>query len=412
MRSVLFIGTGVPWAGGAGYLVRQNMFLRALSEIALLEIALFDFPDRERVARPAFARQVTPLPPPGRRSVSTLGAFISDFFTFRPRMVRGYQMAGPRGVVRRLQPERFDAVFCFRIDFAHFAGVLGERHLLLDVDDPEHTRWRRQLQATLGTRGDFRTRYDLRKLARFEKAAVRRAKAAFVCQSLDRETFSQTPLVVPNCVQVPPTCPPRRASRPRIVFIGDFSVRRSPNVDALEWFVGQIWPAISQAVPECELHVIGRIGESAARQIAAAPKALAVGYVEDLGAALCAASLSVAPIRFGTGTRIKILDSFAHGCPVVSTPIGCEGIPVTDGKDILLARTPAEFVEACVALLRDEGLGERLGTAGYELVSARFDEAKQRRRLTETLAGLLGAARAQVPAADVSLTSNALREEG
>jgi polysaccharide biosynthesis protein PslH len=389
MKSVLFIGTGVPWAGSAGYLVRQHMFLRALAEVARLDLALFGFPSHEEMVRPSFVGNVTPLPLPVRRRDTAFGALLADFLTPCPRMFRGYAMTEARRLVRNLRPAQFDAVFCFRIDFGHFAGVLFEPHLLLDVDDPEHTRWRRHLEVTVGAKGDFRTRQDLRKLARFEKAAVRRAKASFVCQIADRETFANLPLLAPNCVEVPLQCPPRRARGPRVAFVGNFSSPRSPNVDGLTWFLGQIWPGILRAVPGCELHVIGHTDGIAAHQIAAAPGARAVGVVEDLGAALGEASLSVAPIRFGTGTRIKILDSFAQGCPVVSTPLGCEGIPATHGKDILLADTPSDFSGACVTLLHDQNLQERLGEAGYDLVASHYNETKQRPQLAETLARLL-----------------------
>lgn len=390
MKSVLYIGVGAPWLGGAGFLVRQRMFLRALAEVASLELAMFDFPSTESVARPVFARRVTPLSLPSRRSFGRLGLLAADLYSPSPRMFRGCRVGCARSAIARLDPGRFDAVFAFRIEFAHFAGVLGHPRLLLDVDDPEHLRRQRQLAVTCDRRGDWRTRLDLRKLSRFEKAAVAGTMASFACQGRDAAAFRPTPVLVPNCVEVPAACPARRAGRPRLVFLGNLDDGgQSPNRDALLWFIDRTWPAVHAAVPGAELHVIGRTDSTLAQQLRARPGVIAAGFVADLGAALAEASLSVAPIRFGTGTRIKILESFANGCPVVSTTLGCEGIDVIDGQDILVADTPDAFALRCIGLLNDRAAQQRLGFAGYELVAARYNERARQPWLAATLARLL-----------------------
>ena len=121
--------------------------------------------------------------------------------------------------------------------------------------------------------------------------------------------------------------PPRNATRPRLVFLGNFAPA-SPNVDGLRWMLDEIWPIVRKAVPDCELQFIGRIGGELEARVRATPGAVAAGFVENLPAAMAQASVSIAPIRFGTGTRVKIIESFALGCPVVSTTLGAEGIDV------------------------------------------------------------------------------------
>ena len=151
MKRVLFIGSGAPWAGGAGYLVRQQLFLRALSEVADVTLAMFD----QDPAKPEpTGRPVIALPSPTRKSPGRWSTMFNDFVGSTPRMLRGYSLDGPRSAVAKLKPDSFDFVFAYRIDFGHFAGVLESPNLLLDVDDPEHTRWKRRIQATTGSDGD------------------------------------------------------------------------------------------------------------------------------------------------------------------------------------------------------------------------------------------------------------------
>src|SRR4051794_40855924 len=136
MTRILYIGSGTPWLGGAGYLVRQNLFLRALAETAdELHLAMFDASD---AAKPPFATALTRLPMPARSSANKLKSYFDDRFGLEPRMMRGYTLQPSRSAVAALRPEDFDAVFAFRIDFAYFAGVLNHPRLILDIDDPEH----------------------------------------------------------------------------------------------------------------------------------------------------------------------------------------------------------------------------------------------------------------------------------
>ncbi|HET6251734.1 MAG TPA: glycosyltransferase [Tepidisphaeraceae bacterium] len=388
MKSLLYIGSGAPWAGGAGYLIRQRMFLRALAQVAELHLAMFDAPADAEASVPSYVKTLTPLPRVSRKMEEGLGRLCADFLSPTPRMFRGPRPAAARKVVANLHPENFDAVFAFRIDFAHFAGVLNHPRLLLDIDDPEHLRWRRQLAATTQTGGDWRTLRDLGKLARFEKRAAAGAVASFVCQEHDRAAFNPPPVVVPNCVDVPAICPPRNAEKPRIIFLGNFAAA-SPNLDGLNWVLDEIWPLIRALVADCELHIVGRVNEQMQQRIGEIDGAVARGFVENLPAAMAEASLSIAPIRFGTGTRVKIIESFALGCPVVSTTLGAEGIDARAGEQILLGDTPADFATQCVKLLRDRDAQARIAAGGYALAASRYSEEARRPELAATLADLL-----------------------
>ena len=266
--------------------------------------------------------------------------------------------------------------------------MLGQPRLLLDIDDPEHLRWRRRLAATCVGGGDWRTLRDLDKLARFEKRASRGAVASFVCQENDRAPFDPLPIVVPNCVNVPPACPPRRADRPRVIFIGNFAVA-SANVDGLNWFLDEVWPLVRAEVPDCEFHVVGRLSGELESRLRGIPGAISAGFVEDLAATMAEASLSIAPIRFGTGTRVKIIESFALGCPVVSTTLGAEGLETTPDREILIGDTPADFAQGCITLLRDPVAQARIAAAAYVIAATRYNEQGRRQALVETLAGLL-----------------------
>lgn len=382
MTRILYIGSGAPWSGGAGYLVRQNLFLHALTEVADLHLAMFD---AAAAAAPPFPCTFTRLPSPTRAGSSKLKSLLDDLRSPDPRMIRGYDLAPPRQAVAGLHPGDFDAVFAYRIDFAHFAGVLEHPRLILDIDDPEHIRAQRRIAATTGSDGDRRTRRDLGKLRDFELAAVAGAKLAFVCQASDGDAWAKRPVVVPNCVEVIFE-PPRRVNEPRVIFVGNCATGiASPNVDAVLHFLADIWPRVLNAVPSAEFHIVGKTGPAVEQAAAKAQHVRLAGFVDDLTETYATASFSVAPIRFGTGTRIKILESFAYACPVVSTVAGADGIDAVPGVEIDLAGDTSEFIRHCIRLLKDAEHRERIGRAGHALAGRLYDRRAQQPRVVAML---------------------------
>jgi glycosyltransferase involved in cell wall biosynthesis len=365
------------------------MFLRALAECVHLHLALFDF-DSD-ATKPPFACTITPLDRPTSFKQSRVKVALDDLFSPLPRMHRGYSRESVREQVQALEPDRFDAVFSYRIDFARFAGVERHPRLILDIDDPEHLRQADGLRVRLGRNIDWRTRLDLHKLRRFERDVVRSTKAAFVCQDRDADAFEPLrPLVVCNSVDVPDQVYRCESSTPTLLFVGNMiGGEQSPNGDAALWFLRSIWPTVLQHVPECQCRLAGRMSESLHSFIQDVPNVEAIGFVEAIAEAYANAWISVAPIRYGTGTRIKILEALAHACPVVSTPKGCEGIDAIDGSNILVGASEAAFAQACVNLLKDSNKRHRIGQAGRELIVERYNRYRQHDMLVDLLNRLL-----------------------
>jgi len=156
-------------------------------------------------------------------------------------------------------------------------------------------------------------------------------------------------------------------------------------VDAARFFLADIWPRILEKVPEAEFHLVGTASELVRQLAAAVPRVHLRGFVDDLADVYAESAVSVAPIRFGTGTRIKILEAFAHACPVVSTLPGAEGIAAVPGRDIELAADSVDFAERTISLLCDANLAQRIGRGGYALALAHYDAGKQQRLLVARL---------------------------
>ena len=136
-----------------------------------------------------------------------------------------------------------------------------------------------------------------------------------------------------------------------------------PNRDALEYFSQDILPFLRAAGAETPVRWVGRASAEQQRHYRQCGVEL-TGYVDDVRPLMSAAACHIVPLRVGGGTRLKILNSWAMGKPVVSTSIGCEGLAAVDGENILIRDEPRAFADAMLRVLGDRELRRRLGDAG------------------------------------------------
>ena len=168
--------------------------------------------------------------------------------------------------------------------------------------------------------------------------------------------------VYPNAI--PLVIRPPRAEQDIIAFSG--TLEYEPNRTAVKYFAAEIWPRLHAQWPGLKCQLIGRNPEAVERYVAGKPGIECTGLVDDAMSYLAAAKVAVAPILSGSGTRLKIVEAWAAGVPVVSTTLGAEGLPARHGENILLADDPAGFAAAVSSLLDSCAERERIGRNGRE----------------------------------------------
>ena len=169
-------------------------------------------------------------------------------------------------------------------------------------------------------------------------------------------------MVYPN--SIPRVERPARQAKYLIGFSGNFEYH--PNIDAVKFLTREIWPKIRKMHPEIELRLIG-VGDKFIRHLIPAGSGIeTTGPVEDALTEIASASIVIAPLRTGSGTRIKILEGWAAARPVIATPLAAEGLMAEDDHDIVLAGTAGEFASAVDRLLSDAAERERIGGNGRQ----------------------------------------------
>jgi glycosyltransferase involved in cell wall biosynthesis len=146
-----------------------------------------------------------------------------------------------------------------------------------------------------------------------------------------------------------------------------------PNVDAVLWFWKEVWPRVQAEVPDVRFTIVGQRPHRRLEPLREDRSVTLTGWVQDVRPYIADATVYVAPLRMGGGTRLKLLEAMAMRKAVVATSLGAEGYPITDERELILADTPAGFAQAVVALLNSPTRRARLGQSARTFVEQRYD---------------------------------------
>lgn len=220
-----------------------------------------------------------------------------------------------------------------------------------------------------------------RTMRAIELSLIARADASIVVSRHERDVLAELlPAAVVHRIPILRDTPPRPRELARwlgaspkgrhgVLFIGGY--RHRPNVDAVHWFVREVWPLLQGSGFPHRLVIAGsHVPDDI---VALASDTIEVpGFVADLAPLFAACRLSIAPLRYGAGIKGKIVTSLSHAVPVVATSIAAEGMGLRDGRDILIADAPAAFAERIAALCDNGWLWRRLSANGYRAFRNQF----------------------------------------
>jgi len=284
--------------------------------------------------------------------------------------------------------QRFDVAVCDFLDAAvNFPGRLSTPSVLFQ-HNVESEIWRRHAETAGNPARKMMYRMEFKKMLRYERSAVRKFQHVIAVSENDRALMMQwvdgdRVTVVPTGVDLTHYTPGPDATEPGplVTFIG--AMDWEPNVDGVDYFCSEIWPAIKAEVPAARFRIVGR---NPVRRVQkwASESIEVTGRVPSVVEHLRQSAVVIVPLRVGGGTRLKIYEAMATAKAVVSTTVGAEGLDVHSGRDIILADDASAFSRAVIMLLRDQDLRRRYEKAAAELAAC-YDWPVIGRRFSEVL---------------------------
>jgi glycosyltransferase involved in cell wall biosynthesis len=368
----LFVAPYLPTPGSGGRTRLINL-MRRLSGAHELRIVAFAARDQEG-ADPGYPGVVVPPPALRARPGGMAGKlrFYGERLDPLPAFVQ--QMFSPAivtAIAREVGEFRPHLVQVETTEMAQYLRAIpfGPARVL-DLQDVASGWFERAIPEVAGRKQRALMRVERGKTRAYDRRHARIPEAVLVSsedeRALLRSLAGVDPVVVPNGVNTREFAPdPAIAEEPdRILFVGPLTY--DANLDGLRWFCRDVLPLVRAEIPGAQAD---HVGEPVSEELGARMH----GRVPDVRPWLARAPLSVVPVRYGSGTRYKILEALSMGRCVVSTSIGAEGLGLADGEHLLIADEPAAFAAAVVRALRDPALRARLGAAGRAHVAARYD---------------------------------------
>ena len=395
---ILFLTQVLPYPLDAGPKVRAYYVLKHLAsrhEITLVSfVRPTDSPDSLAHIQGLCSRLVTvPIQRSRLRDAASMGLSLvkqEPFLILRDRVAELR-----RTLTELLEAKRFDAIHADQLWMATYALQAAQAvahagwrpRLVLDQHNAVFLIPQRMADGARNPLVRYALKHEAHLMARYETR---------ICQQFDHvvwvtkedlqavsglqhgsrklQTANQN-TVIPICVD-PSSIPIYshdsevlfRNPSPAILFIG--GMHWPPNAEGVAWFLQHVFPLVRAQIPDIQFHIVGK---SPPAELGSQAGVVAPGYVEDAEFYWQRSQVFIVPLRAAGGMRVKILDAWARGVPVISTTIGAEGISYKAGDHLLIADTPQDFSQAIIRVFYDDQLWQHLSRNGRKMVEENYD---------------------------------------
>jgi polysaccharide biosynthesis protein PslH len=399
--NILVVCRDLPYPPNAGYRIRTYNLLKRLARRHTVSLLCYDVDGSgagaEGVAPFCAAVELVQVPKlsRARQIPQALGLLLRG----EPLSARYVQSeAMERAIARAVQTGAVDLI---HFDDPYITTNCPKSHWLTlkktvtyhDIDSQKYARLCR-LEPSPAKRAMLEL--DLSLVRRMEKSMLRNADLNIVMSEVDRDSLLAHGIdgsiaIVPNGVDVDRFPFQKPEATDLLSYFGTMDYL--PNEDAALYFHREILPLLAEERPQARFCIVGRRPGARLREaVGSDPRVEVTGEVNDVVPYYRRSAVAVVPLRAGGGTRLKILEAMALGCPVVSTSIGAEGLNVTHGENILLADTPESFARATLQLMGDAALRETMSIKARRFVEEQYSWEGIAEELSRRYSALAGAA--------------------
>ena len=378
-KTLLFITPELPYPPQSGGKVKSLKLLQALAEEYDVTLASpLKLDDGEHLAAftevsPCVDHYVAPLAVP-----RTPGQLLGSYLEGKPLNVRRTLDAGLRDRVARIAAG-YDVIFLDHYEVFPYLPADYPGMVVYHAHNAYFKLWQRYASLPGNPAMRAAAYLEARRVRRYEARVAGRADLVFAAPNDGRELAAAgvAPARIADTYHLGDdshlALPELNFddTEKKLMYVGFLGWE--PNVQGLLWFIDAVWPELVARHPDLRFDIVGKNPDRRLREaVAAHPGITLTGYVADLDTVYRDSRVSVAPLLFGSGMKVKVLDAMARGIPTVTTSVGAEGIELEEGRQLLVADEPLHMAERIDALLGDRELWQRLQAGSRELIRQRY----------------------------------------
>lgn len=310
-----------------------------------------------------------------RSGLADARAYVYSLFSGLPFLVARDTNREMFDLVSRLtKSDRFAIVHADQLSMGQYALGAHRSHRVFDAHNAVWEIVARSAQDAPRVLRPIITN-EARRLKKYEGELCHQMDAVLAVSEVDKQALVQAGAdgskikIVPIAIDTGELRTVDRSRRTKNILITG-TLFYPPNANGVRWFLRQVSPIVLERCPDASVTIVG---SRPPKDLYDFPDVTVTGYVPNLTPYLERAALMVVPVRAASGMRVRILEAFARGVPVVTTTTGVEGIDAVNGEHLLIADEPSEFADAVLRLLGDSALGERLARGARALVETQYD---------------------------------------
>lgn len=377
---ILLVSASLPYPPASGGAIRVYGIIKGLAE-AGHKIHLLSFGDKKATPLDKLCEAVEIFPSPQRsKSERIKTLLLSNQADISKRF---YSEAFAQRLLALIAEKSFDFIQFEAIEAAAYLLLVREKfpqakicfdtfnaeadlqRVIFEIDKQSPKTWPQAVYSWIQSRRIFRYEGDLCRAANLVIAVSQEDQALLSQYHGDNCTR-----IVPSGIFVDDYVKSAEGldlGQNSVIFTGKMDYR--PNVDAMLWFAEKILPQI----PEAQITIVGQQPHPRIQDLAQSSNIKLTGWVESVQPYLQAAAVYIAPLRMGSGTRLKLLEAMASGCAIVATSIAAAGLSVEAKSALVIADREAEFAKAISDLLKNPEKRTKLGEKAREVVRAEYD---------------------------------------
>lgn len=413
MKKMMFITNRLPFPNTDG---RKNLLQQYIGQIKDIypecQIVNLSFIDDKKYLKdqPDAISRLVSLELPGMAEKLFNVLVYSLLMQRWPLQVSVYYSRRTHRLIKeKIEEEQPEFIFYDMVRVAEYRSD-GTSQKVLSYDDLLSLRYERQLQwfqyipsvfggfsdklpsgirrfANLKFIQKWLIAFESRLLHKYEKSAASNFEHLIFTSPKEAESFRQI-VSHDSCLGIPmrfdpdkkTTGNPRSYDRDKIVFVGKMDIPH--NSSAVVFFCEKIWPGIKRKAPNAKFYIVGKSPTAEVLKLQKTyPDIVVTGEVDNVKRVVSDAALMIAPLLFGTGIKTKIVEAMSWGVPVVTNPIGSEGINAINHEDLFVSETDEEMVQNVLLLLDNEEINEKVSRNSIRYVTRHFSSSVTRKNL-------------------------------
>jgi sugar transferase (PEP-CTERM/EpsH1 system associated) len=392
---VLFLAHRIPYPPNKGDKIRSWRILEHLAKHFAVQLGAF-VDDPADFAHEAFLKSVcetATLVPLNRRAATLRSA--AGFLTGEALTFPYYRDARMTAAVNEARRAGVIAEICFSSSMAPYILSKSSAPTIIDLCDADSAKWMEYASRKSWPMNAVYAR-EGRLLARAETRIINQCSAAFAITEEEADLLASRHGVrksvhwFGNGVDIDFFKPGAVAPAERrfsAVFTG--AMDYWANIDAILWFIAEIWPLVRAEVPGATFAIVGSNPSREIEALGGRDGVTVTGRVDDVRRYLEASDVAVAPMRIARGVQNKVLEAMASGRAIVTTPAGLEGIDASMGSEAVVAASPAAFAAEIVRLVKDRIAAKAIGAAARRRIETHYQWPAQLARLDAVLVNLI-----------------------